>query len=200
MKKIITVALVIFTLIGALSLSCYAYSESTSDSSETEAPSENFFEVAYKGFLENSDRLLAALAFAGSLLVAFAYKKGLIPLIKASLGALSAAVSKLKEESAKTSAEACDAIATASEKLDAAGAVIEALGKRLDSIEKQLDAANEGQKKGESIYAVISTQIDMLYELFMASGIPQFQKEAVAERVKIMKEAIRTNEDGKEST
>lgn len=198
MKKFFTIALVLFALIATFSVSCFAYGEEPSDTSvaeKEETPTENFFGIVYREILENSDRLLAALAFAGSLLVAFAYKKGLLPLIKASLGALSAAVARLKDESEKASAEACDAILSASDKLDSAGEVIDALGKRLESIEKQLKAANDRQKKGESIYSVINTQIDMLYEVFMSSSLPAYQKEAVGERVAEMKRSLAESSD-----
>ena len=193
MKKFLYASLIILTLISLLSISCFAAGDTvTQDYSEAkgEIGDENFFEVLYKELLNHSDKLLAALAFLGSLFVAFAYKKGLIPIIKASLGALGAAVSSLKDESERASAEASAAITSASEKLGAAETVINALGERLDSIEKQLDEASCKQLKGESIYAVIRAQVDMLYEVFMSSSLPAYQKESVGERVAEMKRAL----------
>ena len=40
---------------------------------------------------------------------------------------------------------------------------------------------------------VVDTQIDMLYDIFMSSALPQYQKDAVGERIAKMKGAIREN-------
>ena len=42
--------------------------------------------------------------------------------------------------------------------------------------------------------ALMSAQIDMLYDIFMTSSLPQYQKDAVNQRVKEMKEV--TESDG----
>lgn len=193
MKKFLCVSLIILTLISIFSISCFAASDSIPDvytDEENEVGDENFFEVLYKELLKHSEMLLSALAFLGSLFVVFAYKKGLIPIIKASLGALGTAVSRLKDESERVTAEAGAAILSASEKLSAAEAVINALGERLENIEHQLDTANGKQLKSENIYAIISAQIDMLYEVFMSSSLPAYQKESVGERIAEMKRSL----------
>ena len=193
MKKLLTALLFISILFSAFAVLSFAANEVDADMHIEEASEqneENFFELIYNEFLKNSDKLLAALAFLGSLLVAFAYKKGLLPVIKASLSALASTVSKLKEESEKASAEANSAIQSASKKLDYAENMIDALSEKLARIEYQLGKTNDEKLRAESIYAIINTQIDMLYEVFMSSSLPAYQKDAVGERIAEMKKSL----------
>ena len=43
---------------------------------------------------------------------------------------------------------------------------------------------------------MVKAQIDMLYDVFMSSALPQYQKDAVGERIAKMKEALVENADG----
>ena len=45
----------------------------------------------------------------------------------------------------------------------------------------------------EELSVIVGTQIDMLYDIFMTSALPQYQKDAVGERVAKMKEALAGN-------
>lgn len=196
MKKLLTALLFISILFSAFAVLSFAANEVDADMHIEEASEqneENFFELIYNEFLKNSDKLLAALAFLGSLLVAFAYKKGLLPVIKASLNALASTVSKLKEESEKASEEANSAILSASKKLDYAENMIDALSEKLERIEYQLGKTNDEKLRTENIYAIIKTQIDMLYEVFMSSSLPAYQKDAVGERIAEMKKSLATS-------
>ena len=193
MKRILIFALIIISLISIFSLSCFAALETDSiENSVTESieAQENIFETVYRELLSHSDKLLAALSFIGSLLVVFAYKKGLLPIIKASLGALGTAVSNMKEESERVGAEASTVAANAAEKLSAAEALICELGKKLDTVETRLAEATEKQLKGETVYSVMNTQIEMLYEVFMSSSLPAYQKESVGEKIAEMKRSL----------
>ena len=124
----------------------------------------------------------------------------MLPLIKAALGALTSSVSKLKEQTEAHLDGSDSALSMVKNTLVTYEAKAQALTEKLSEMDEKLTALEKNGSRAKATEYIMNTQIDMLYELFMASGIPQFQKEAVAERVKIMKEAIRTNEDGKEST
>ena len=192
MKRFLTVILIIFTLISVFSLSCFA---ADNKDAEATAENENLFDVLYNELAEHSDKLLSALAFLASILVALTYKKGLLPILKGALNSLGATVSKLKEESERSGAEANAAILSASSKLAAAEKMIDQLTEKLDEIELQLEAANEERLSGESIYSVIRTQIDLLYEVFMSSSLPAYQKEAIGEKVNEMKKSLSASSD-----
>ena len=65
---------------------------------------------------------------------------------------------------------------------------IEALSQKLLSL--------EGEGKERAIYkTVMLSQIDMLYEIFMQSGIPQYAKDSLGERVTKMKKALTAGEE-----
>jgi len=192
MKKLLFISLMIVSIFSVFSISSFASSEEIVDmDSEAQTSEEDtFFGMLYEEISEHSDKLLAALSFVGSLIVIFAYKKGLLPIIKASLGALGTAVSSIKDESERASAEAGVIMSGAVEKLGAAEAVISDLSKQLENIEHRLEEANGKQLESKTVYTVISAQIDMLYEVFMSSSLPAYQKESVGEKITEMKRSL----------
>ncbi|MBR5242299.1 MAG: hypothetical protein IKV20_04085, partial [Clostridia bacterium] len=75
---------------------------------EAEATEVNFFERLYDAVTDYISEILCVLAFGGSFIIAVLYKKGLLPLLKGALSAISSAVGKIKdtaEESAISDAE-----------------------------------------------------------------------------------------------
>ena len=198
MKKLLFISLMIVSIFSVFSISSFASSEEIVDmDSEAQTFEEDtFFGMLYEEISEHSDKLLAALSFVGSLIVIFAYKKGLLPIIKASLGALGTAVSSIKDESERASAEAGVIMSGAVEKLCAAEAVISDLSKQLENIEHRLEEANGKQLESKTVYTVISAQIDMLYEVFMSSSLPAYQKESVGEKITEMKRSLAESSAG----
>lgn len=198
MKKLLFISLMIVSIFSVFSISSFASSEEIVDmDSEAQTSEEDtFFGMLYEEISEHSDKLLAALSFVGSLIVIFAYKKGLLPIIKASLGALGTAVSSIKDESERASAEAGVIMSGAVEKLGAAEAVISDLSKQLENIEHRLEEANGKQLESKKVYTVISAQIDMLYEVFMSSSLPAYQKESVGEKITEMKRSLAESSAG----
>ena len=79
-------------------------------------------------------------------------------------------------------------------------ALVKKLGERLDEMSTTLNEVKEKEqqkeKNSESLAVIVGAQIDMLYDIFMSSALPQYQKDAIGERVAKMKEALR--KDGKE--
>ena len=98
MKKIVTSLLIFLTLFSLLATFCFA---SETDNASEEAG--NVFSEIYDMIILHSDKILSALAFLASLVLAFSYRKGMLPLIKGGLNTLSGAVSKLKEETEQVS-------------------------------------------------------------------------------------------------
>jgi len=52
---------------------------------------------------------------------------------------------------------------------------------------------DEAQQERQELKLILDSQIDMLYDIFMASALPQYQKDAVGEKIAKMKEAIAKN-------
>jgi hypothetical protein len=163
----------------------------------TEEEAVTFFARVYEELANYASEILCALTLAGSVTLAVAYKKGLIPLLEGSLVAIGNAITKIKE-STKESADASTMHSEKTQRLltEASGAIdtltrkIEGLAKALDD-ELKAKSADRGDR--ERLTAVVNEQIAMLYDIFMSVELPQYQKDAVGERVAKMKEALREN-------
>ena len=187
------IVLVLLALFSATCVCTAAASEITTDTVKEEQE-ENFFTRVYEEVSEYTSEILSALALAGSITVAFAYKKGLLPLVERTLSAIGGAVTKIKE-STKESEIASTALGeTVDARLGEATEMIEKISDKLNAIEAALNKATEREVGSASerrqLKTVIEAQIDMLYDVFMSSALPQYQKDAVGEKISKMKEAI----------
>ncbi len=189
MKKVLTVTLTVFLIFSLLSVSVLA-----SDGQEASAES-NVFADVYSLILQHSDKILSALAFCASLFLAFTYRSGIVPLIKGGLNTLGATVTKLQEEADKASEASVKTLTEAKDKLTDTEKCLSSLSEKLDCVEKRLSEAIEDKKSAEDMKIILESQIDMLYDIFMSSSIPLFQKEAVGEKISAMKKRLLDTEE-----
>lgn len=185
MKKILTLILSILLIFSLLSVTAFA--AEAADAPMTES---NVFDEVYKVILRHSDKILSALAFLASLFLAFAYRSGIIPLVKGGLNTLGTAVSKLKEETDRASEISAKTISEAKDKLADTEQTLKALTDKLSLLEEKLGLAIEDKERAADMKIILESQIDMLYEIFMSSSIPLFQKEAVGEKITAMKRRL----------
>jgi hypothetical protein len=157
---------------------------------EDNTADETVFGVIYSAIAENSDKIFSALSFIGTIVVAFFYKKGLMPLLNKALLGLGNGVSSVRE--------VCERSAGISDK------TMEQLKCALDSSERSVEAIKEGLMRTEErlcelsadaterarLNTIMNAQIDLLYEVFMSSSLPQYAKDSVGERVKLMREKL----------
>lgn len=175
----------------------YASADEGAEEITKEQSEENLFSKVYEEVASYASEILCGLTLVGSLTLAVAYKKGLLPLVEKSLLAIGNAVSGIKE-STKESAEAGSRLKDNIEKrLTVASETLEALADKIGSLDKALSASLEGDAKSrleaKELRLVVDAQIDMLYDIFMSSALPQYQKDAVGERIAKMKEAMANN-------
>ena len=198
MNKILFFILTLTLTLSFFCVSAFAESEGgvgadgvtdSQDSAEqvSEEDGENIFSELYGVALRHADKIFSALAFLGSILIAFAYKKGLLPVIKGALSAMGAATAKLKEEAKSATDKAAEAVSAAGTKLEIAEGMLRMLTGKLDDLKAELDKAREEQERCGEFKIILSSQIDMLYEIFMSSSLPQYQKEAVGNKIAEMK-------------
>ena len=162
---------------------------------------ENLFSELYENITSYAGEILCALTFIGSLLLAFAYKKGLLPLIQTSLVSIGSAITKIKDhtrESTELSSKIGEDIEA---KLSNTSNLVLNLAEKISLLESSLNERLKNEstvnEQNRQLKLIINTQIDMLYDVFMSSALPQYQKDAVGQRVAKMKEAIATNETEK---
>ena len=196
MKKVlVTVLSLLFIL--TLSVTAFAAEEEFEESAakgDTGADESPFSEI-YSIICENTDKIFSALAFISSLILAFAYKRGALPLIKSGIAGIGKSAGELAEKSGEAIEKTEQTLSFLSERfafcessVESALASIEELGAKLESIEKNTDGS-------EKTKAVLLSQIDLLYDIFMQSSLPQYSKDAVGEKVTKMKKALAAGEE-----
>ena len=196
--------IIIFAIVAILT-ALFAFSASAEDSAEV-TPSasvsseavednaqneeKNFFDEAYTVLTENADKIFAALAFIGTLVVSFAYKKGLIPLLSGAMTALKGNVESIKENGNELTKNTHAALEILCKNTQCA---LDDAAKTRDEIKEindRLSRFDRITEQHEELRLVLSSQIDMLYAIFMSSALPQYQKEEVGTRINKMKEAL----------
>ena len=195
MKKLLVV------LIAVMLFTCFCVAASATESDETvmtdeaieveiggeDTGNENPFATLYDYACENADNIFSALAFIGSLVIAFFYRKGLMPALSSALGNLRASVKSFgdtAEKSLKNSEEACAAI---KDSIDLVGKGLDTLCISVAEIDKRLCRSEEQLNDTRVMKTIMSAQVDMLYNIFMSSALPQYSKDAVGERIAEMR-------------
>lgn len=170
--------------------------EEAATESEGNQSEGNLFEDIYVAVGESSAEILSVLAFVGSLIVAFAYKKGLLPTVKNGIGAIGNAVVQLKDATDGYSKHQDELISRLSERLDAAEEILVGFAGTIDEVIKKTEDGSDAAEDRANMKALMSAQIDMLYDIFMTSSLPQYQKDAVSQRIREMKEVSALDEAG----
>lgn len=211
MKRKITLILVfILAICLVFSVNVSAYNENESEeitesageeisSSDTYEENENFFTVLYEGVKANADKILSALAFLGSLLIALAYKRGLFPFVEKALTSLSGAVVKLGNETKKNAESENEFLSALSEKLKTTEDILLGFTESLKKLEAELASFSEEKGEREKLKLIMATEVDMLNEIILASSLPQYQKERAGECFMKMKAKLNTEVSGDES-
>ena len=198
MKKTVFLFLTLVLLISTLTLSVFASEERedaiTDTASEGEkintGKSDNVFSDIYSIVSDNSDKIFSILAFTASVVVAFAYRKGLIPILKSALSTITSRTEKLGEFSAESQMKTEESLKFLSEKFVSCQNGVEGIARSLDELIERLDTIEGEKKESEKLKTIMLSQVDMLYDIFMQSSLPQYSKDAVGEKVTAMKKEI----------
>ncbi len=162
--------------------------------SDTGADS-NPFQELYDFVLLNLDKLLSALTLIASLILAFAYKKGLLPFIKSTVSSITKSAKKLEGATNEAIVKTEETVNLLSDRFAYCEGSIESLAKSLEDIsDKLLEIEKEG-RYAEQLKNAMLTEVEMLYDIFMNSSLPQYSKDAVGEKISIMKKTISAGKD-----
>ena len=211
-KKIFTVLAVALLIVGALSVGTLAAFEGDTSHYEVSAESEatadadiagalaestevNFFEKLYDAVTDYISEILCVLAFGGSFLIAVLYKKGLLPLLKGALGAINSAVGKIKDATENSAIADTEKTAKITEALDRAQSLIETQTRSLEDVEKRLDALSQDKSEREKMKLILECEVELLYDIFMSSALPEYQKDAVAKRLKAINYLVKEEKE-----
>ena len=204
------VAAIIFTLIisSSLIVSYADHSEAVINDSDTvlsdgqeqtdeivDEVGENVFTTIFNQLKSYATEIFCGMTFIGSLILAYAYKKVLIPLIEKTLVSISGAVAKIKERTESGAIATEELGASLSEKLEKSEIIVNSMIDKIGEMNKELAEIKTSELERtdscKELSIIVETQIDMLYDIFMTSALPQYQKDAVGEKVAKMKETLK---------
>lgn len=195
MKKRTTKFVMLLTVICMLALTGMTVF-ATGTVEETAAPTMTArFVDALKA---NNESILAGFAALGSIIIALSYKKGLLPLLRKGLGQLSnvlkggldkanASVEELKASNDTQMKALAEAVTPMLEKAAVAMEQAAAAQEKISALEK---SAVEEQNARKVLSTVLSAQMEMFYQFFMAVNMPQYQKDKLGETYLQMKKKI----------
>ena len=154
----------------------------------------NVFSIIYGEIMKNAGDIFSTLAFISSLLIAIAYKKGLLPALTRAVTGIEGALDKVKRSADETKAGMDEGYKEIAQKLSLFDESIEGYKRSLTSIEERLSGLQNDSSEREKFKIIMASQIDLLYDIFMSSSLPQYQKEAVSARVVKMREELARDE------
>lgn len=164
----------------------------------TEEPGDNEtkndFEEIYNAAMSHISEILSLAAFIGSLVCAIIYKSGLMPLMENGLKSLKNATVKIKEATDKAECDNKESISTIEKKLDV---IDETVADMCDAFLVMVDSMKgyEDQRAHQKrLDTVLEGELDMLYDIFMTSALPEYEKARVGERMTKLKEVLNSGE------
>ncbi len=193
MKKIITLICVFLVLLSLLLLPAHA-----AEAAEAGAPSGSFTETLSAFFSENASTLLSVLTLIGSLLVAFFYKTGLLPMLRSGLSALGELLGKSRDLTESFTKEASEKFSRIEEatrpvltSLKEGEAALHSLEERLAGLE---EALHKSEKERRATAEVLRTETELFYEMLASVNLPEAQKESMTESYYRLKRFLEAEE------
>ena len=208
LKILILTLLVSIFIASGISVSASEYGDTAADtaqeatsvqedSAQEDSPSyRNIFAELYGTALEHAAEIFSFLSLVGTLAVSYFYKKGLLPSVKGALSTLGGIVGSIKETSELHTKDQKSIAERADERLSGFESSLAEYAATLSEMEKRLIAEQEVYVQLHKSNKILSSQIDMLYDIFMTSSIPQYQKEACGERINEMRRELSGYESG----
>lgn len=197
MKKTIFTLFTLFLLICSLSLPVWGEESLVEEAPLTEAEEQEEVNAdttqtppvtgALMSFLEdNGGTLLSALGVVVSLLLAFLYKSGLLPLVSRGLKAISESSDKAADITATFTKQAADTLSALESSSAAALSRAEETALMVKGTEEILSALGEALTEAKAergrIAMVLAEETALFYELLNSVKLPENQKEVIRER------------------
>ena len=157
----------------------------------------NSFEKIYDAAMAHVSEILSLAAFIGSLICAVIYKSGLMPLIEKGLGGIKNAAQKIKEATDRAECDNKASLGYINDKMCELEMAISEMQETVKSATKAMESSVEARAHQARIDGLLSGELDMLYDIFMSSALPEYEKARVGERVAKLKEELNSDENEK---
>ena len=216
MKKLIFIPIIIALLLALTVTSAFALDGDTdaiaagaeeihaTDASEnTEeakaAEDTNIFSDVFSAILNHSGEILSAITALLSGIVIFIYKRGILPSLSGGISVVKGEVAEIEKHSKAQKESSLALSSTVSDGLASANERLTSLQENLTLLSERLILAEHTYKGTDELFSVLSSQLEMLYEIFMSSSLPAYEKERVAERIAAMKDCLTKKAEEREN-
>lgn len=159
----------------------------------------NFFALIYDKAMNNLSEIFSILAFIGTLAVAFFYKRGLLPLFTKAVNGIGQGIGEIRKESERAAEESGIKIGAIADKLSAVEESFAAFSSSLTALEEKLESEEAAISERKKMSVIMSSQVDLLYDIFMSSSLPEYKKEAVGAKFLQMREELNSDDSREEN-
>lgn len=173
---------------GAADFADGAEDNTTDGAADTDA--KNPFEVMFEAVKDYATEIFCSLSLACSLILAYCYKRGLIPLLSSGLNSLSGVVKSVKESTERGEGETRELSKIVTARLTEAENALDIITASVTDLGARLDELKEDKNEKAEMKIILGAQVDMLYSIFMTSALPQYQKDEVGARIASMRQAL----------
>ncbi len=167
--------------------------ENDANSGTTEGAKNSLTEV-YEILLGHLTEILSLAAFVGSMICAVIYKSGLLPMVENRLRSIKNATQKIKETTDKAELDNRESFGNITGRITELEATIKSLTDSFATLTERLNTAEAEKTHREKTDALLLGELDMLYDIFMSSALPEYEKQRVGERVARLKGDLTADE------
>lgn len=189
MKKRILLFCLCLALFAAL-MTVGVCAEGEALAGEVGSTEENPFAVLYRMITENLDSVFGAFAALGTLIVAFSYKRGMLPLLRGGVNVLSDKVRQIGDESEKIGKESAENAEFVKNQLQMLLKSFQSCADSVGNFGSTLEELRAKTGEIELLKSLVAGEIELLYDIFSSSSLPQYQKEMVARRTEELRAAL----------
>ena len=158
---------------------------------------ENGFEKIYDAAMAHVSEILSLAAFIGSMICAVIYKSGLMPLMEKGLGGIKNAAQKIKEATDRAECDSKASLGYINDKMNELEIAISEMQETVKAATAAMESAVDMKAHQARIDGLLAGELDMLYDIFMSSALPEYEKTRVGERVAKLKEGLNSDEHEK---
>lgn len=155
---------------------------------------ENGFSEAYKVVMSHISEILSLAAFIGSLICAVIYKSGLMPLMNNSLNGLKSIVAKIKESADRAESDNKESIGGIGERIAELEDSISDMSEAFARLSASIEGYDDQRAHQMRLDTILEGELEMLYDIFMTSSLPEYEKARVGERMRKLREVLNSDE------
>ncbi len=176
MKKKLFLPLLLAALFLLVPLSVSAEEVASAELMQEAEESETVSQTVAAFIERNADEILGVLTFVSSLLVAFLYKTGLLPLLRNGISAISDTAGKTGRMAEEFTEKAKEALTRIEESTAPAAATLQKTEEYLKTLS---EALADAKLTAEETREILAAETALFYELLCSVNLPEEQKDSM---------------------